>query len=443
MSATSRQRHALPRYDLLQSKGASSGTRKPGAGFKFMTPHRETRTDDNVLGRAVAIPLLPVIGAVFIAFLVIGMAMPVLPLHVNRGLGFGAFLVGLVTGSQFGAAILCRVWAGRNSDRRGPKKAVIAGLAIAGASGLVYFLSLRFTSHPSLSLAILLLGRALLGIGESFIIVGAQSWALTLLSARNTSRALAWVGSAMFAAFAVGAPIGSAIYGRFGFPAIALATTLLPLATLLAIVPLRGVAPVPRVQAGLMHVMASVWVPGLGAALSSIGFGAMTAFSALFFVAQGWAAWPAFTMFAAVFILTRLFLGHLGDRFAAPKVALATIIVEAVGLGLLWLSPVFLPALTGAALTGFGYSLVYPALGVEAVRMVPPQNRGLAMGAYTAFLDVALGFGTPALGLLADHAGVGSVFAASMVAALGSAAIAGVLWRKGGTARRSRVASCP
>jgi predicted MFS family arabinose efflux permease len=43
--------------------------------------------------------------------------------------------------------------------------------------------------------------------------------------------------------------------------------------------------------------------------------------------------------------------------------------------------------------------------------MVPPQNRGLAMGAYTAFLDVALGFGTPALGLLADHAGLGSVFA--------------------------------
>jgi hypothetical protein len=88
----------------------------------------------------------------------------------------------------------------------------------------------------------------------------------------------------MFAAFAVGAPIGSALYGRFGFSAIALATTLLPLATLLAIVPLRGVPPVPRRQTGLMYVMTSVWVPGLGAALSSIGFGAMIAFSALHFV---------------------------------------------------------------------------------------------------------------------------------------------------------------
>jgi hypothetical protein len=49
------------------------------------------------------------------------------------------------------------------------------------------------------------------------------------------------------------------------------------------------------------------------------------------------------------------------------------------------------------------------------------------MGAYTAFLDVALGFGVPALGLVADFAGLGAPFAASMLAALGAAAIAAAL----------------
>jgi hypothetical protein len=43
----------------------------------------------------------------------------------------------------------------------------------------------------------------------------------------------------------------------------------------------------------------------------------------------------------------------------------------------------------------------------------------LAMGAYTAFPDVALGRGKPALGFVAEHAGLGSVFGASIVAALG------------------------
>jgi MFS family permease len=365
--------------------------------------------------------------AVFVAFLVIGMGMPVLPLHVHEGLGLGTFLVGLVAGSQFAAAILSRVWAGRQSDTRGSKIAVMAGLAIAAASGGVYLLSLTAVSRPAVSVTILLLGRLLLGIGESFIITGGQSWALTILTVRNTSKAIAWVGSAMFAAFAIGAPIGSALYARLGFAGVAIATALLPLLTLLCVAPLRGVSAIPRQRAGLMKVMASVWVPGVGAALSSIGFGAITAFSALLFVARGWAAWPAFTVFAVVFILARLFLGHLADRFAAAKVALLSVLVEAAGLALLAVSPSLAAALAGAALTGFGYSLVYPGLGVEAVRLVAPENRGLAMGAYTAFLDVALGFGTPALGFLAERAGLGSAFVASMLAALGAAGIAGFL----------------
>jgi hypothetical protein len=66
-------------------------------------------------------PLLPVMGAVFVAFLVIGMAIPVLPVHVHEGLSLGTFVVGLVAGSQFAAAILSRVWAGRQSDTRRPK----------------------------------------------------------------------------------------------------------------------------------------------------------------------------------------------------------------------------------------------------------------------------------------------------------------------------------
>ena len=176
--------------------------------------------------------LFPIMGAVFAAFLVIGMALPVLPLHVHQRLGFGTFMVGLVAGSQFAAAILSRVWAGRHADTRGPKHAVMAGLAIAAAAGLLYLISLSILSRPSVSVAILLLGRALLGVGESFIITGGQTWALAILTVRGTSKAIAWIGSAMFAAFAAGAPIGSVVYARYGFAAVALTTMLLPLATL-------------------------------------------------------------------------------------------------------------------------------------------------------------------------------------------------------------------
>jgi MFS family permease len=368
--------------------------------------------------------MAPIMGAVFISFLIIGLAMPVLPLHVHQGLGLGTFIVGLVAGSQFAASLVSRVWAGRHADSRGAKHAVVTGLILAALAGLLYILSLRFLTAPAISVTILLLGRALLGAGESFIITGAQAWGLALSGAQNTGKVLAWMGTAMYAAFAVGAPTGTTLYGSFGFTAIALATTLVPLAALLLVAPLRRVAPTARVRASLTKVIAAVWLPGVGLALTSAGFGAMTAFVALLFAARGWTVWPAFTAFAIAFILARIFLGQLPDRSGGARIALNFLLIEAAGQALLWLAPSSAMALIGAGLTGFGYSLVYPGFGVEAVRRAPADSRGLAMGAYTAFLDIALALASPALGLIAAMTDIGSVFLVSALCVLGAAPIA-------------------
>ena len=110
---------------------------------------------------------------VLVVFLITGFAVPVLPLHVHQGLGFGTCVIGLVTGSQFAASVISRVWSGHFADNRGPKLTVILGLAAAMASGVIYEVSLAFVSIPAASVSILLGGRALLGVAESFIITGA------------------------------------------------------------------------------------------------------------------------------------------------------------------------------------------------------------------------------------------------------------------------------
>ena len=86
---------------------------------------------------------------VLIAFLVIGLALPVLPLPLHQGLGLSTFVVGLVAGSQFAAAVVSRIRAGQYSDSRGAKRTVVVGMLCAAAS-------------------------------ESFIITGAVSWGLAL-----------------------------------------------------------------------------------------------------------------------------------------------------------------------------------------------------------------------------------------------------------------------
>jgi predicted MFS family arabinose efflux permease len=376
--------------------------------------------------------LLPIMAVAFVACLVSGLALPVLPLHVHVGLGHGTFVVGLIAGSQFVAAMLARLWAGHYADSRGAKRAVATGLLAATGVGVLYLLSLAFVDVPVASAAILLLGQALLGGTFGFITTGAISWGLALVPAQHAGTVIAWIGTAIYAAMALGAPAGTALYTGHGFAAVALVTAALPLLALLIVLTLHPVAPLARARPALLKVVGAVWIPGLGLTLSSLGYGAITAFLTLLFADRGWSPlWPGITLFAVCFILARVVLGRMADRIGGAKVALMFVVIEAAGLAMIWLAPWSALALLGAALTGFGYSLVYPGYGVEAVRRAPPESRGLAMGAYTAFLDLALGLASPSLGLVASRAGLDTVYLVSALAVLGAALIAARLLRAG------------
>jgi len=375
--------------------------------------------------RANAASLLPIMAVVFIAYLVIGLVMPALPLHVHQRLGFDAFVVGLVAGSQFAASLFSRVWAGHHVDYKGSKHTVITGLLASVVSGLFYLLSLYFVTSPVTSVNFLLLGRAALGVAESFIMTGSLLWGVGLLGDSNAGKAMAWIGTALFAALAISAPLGTALYAGYGFLAVALAATVLPLVGLPLVSPLPATPPPPQKAGTFGKVAGVVWMPGVGLALSGIGFGATTTFVALVYEEHGWeGTWLAFTLLSVAFMIARAFFGHLPDKFGGARVALTCVMLEGLGLGLLWLAPGPSLALAGVTLTGLGYSLVYPALGVEAIRRSPPEAHGLAMGTYTAFYDLTMGIGTPLLGYIANRAGLQAVFLISALSAFCSAPVA-------------------
>src|SRR5579871_612625 len=391
----------------------------------------QTRAPSQASVRLGAAPsLLPLMGAVFAAFLVAGLAMPVLPLHVHRGLGLGPFGVGLIAASQFAAAAVSRLRAGRHADSRGASHAVTTGLLLNAAGGLLYLLSPLFLRTPVLSAAILFAGRAVLGAGESFVITGAQAWGLALAGPSNAGAVIGWMGTAMYAALALGAPLGTALYGSAGFTGIAAAATAVPFVALAWVVKLPRVAAAAAARPPLTRLLRAIWLPGVALSLASAGFGAMTAFMSLLFAARGWTVWPAFTAFTLAFIAARTLLGRLADRKGGAKIALIFLLWQAAGQAMLWLAPSAPIGLLGAGLTGFGYSLVYPALGVEAVRRAPREHKGMAMGGYTAFLDVALAATTPLLGLLAAARGIGVVFLASAVCALSAVPVTLTLMKR-------------
>ncbi len=378
--------------------------------------------------------LAPIVAAIFVGFLVVGLPLPVIPLHVSRTLGYGPFVVGVIVGAQFLAALASRPWAGRMSDRHGGKRAVATGFAFSACAGLLYLASLLFLAHPAASLAVLIVARMSQGCGESFVATGSLAWAVARIGVRKTGVAMVWVGNAIFAAWAIGAPLGGWTYGAHGFAGVGVVAAVMPL---LAIAVLARAASMhvahDRAHLPFLAVLRSIAMPGTGMALASVGFGALSAFISLLYAARGFEH-PAFafTLFGVGFVVSRLLFGHLPDRIGGARVARWSVAAAAAGQALIAVAPNAWVALLGATLTGGGYSMAFPAYGVEAIKRAPAQARGAAMGAYVMFLDVALGLTGPLAGLLAGVAGYGAVYGAAALVTLGSLVVASRLLGKEG-----------
>ncbi|MBB5193421.1 MFS family permease [Silvimonas terrae] len=390
------------------------------------TPVITETQDENVTLRVVSIVLFT-----FLAYLTIGIPLAVLPSYVHNDLGYGSVLAGLAISAQYLATLASRPHAGRMSDTMGAKRTVLYGLAAAGVSG-VFMLAAALTTHiPLLSLTLLLIGRLVLGFAESCCGTGAITWGIGTVGAQHTAKVISWNGVATYGALAVGAPVGVLLTQHIGFASIGVVVMLLGVIGVALALPRKASPIVHGERLPFRSVLGKVFAYGTGLALGSAGFGTIATFVTLFYASRHWPN-AAFTlsMFGLCFVATRLVFARSINSYGGFKVAIVSFVVECIGLTLLWNALTPTMALVGAALTGIGFSLVFPALGVEAVALVPAASRGAALGAYSVFLDVALGLIGPVAGLVISGYGYPAIFCIAALAAAAGVVLTVVLHQR-------------
>jgi MFS family permease len=367
--------------------------------------------------------ILPYVFFSFACYLAIGVQLAILPSYVHLSLGFNTVLAGLIISIEYVATVLTRPQAGRMVDRLGAKRTVLYGLATGGASGVFTLLAAFCLHTPWLGLSLLVGGRLLLGASESMVSTGATLWGILSLGAEHTALVISWNGICTYGALAVGAPLGVFLERIFGFSSIGIVVMLLGFAPIAMALRLPRVAVSHGEKLPFHHVFGKVAPYGLGLALGSVGFGVLATFITLDFAHRHWTgAAFALTLFGALFIFARLLFANAINRLGGFRVAIVCFGTEFLGLLLLWLTHTEPLAFVGAALTGFGFSLVFPALGVEAVRHISPQDKGTALGAYGVFMDFALMLIGPAAGAIISGFGYPPIYlfaACSVLAALG------------------------
>lgn len=362
----------------------------------------------------------------FISYLCVGMALPVVPIHVTQQLGLSNAWAGLAVGIAFLSTVASRGFAGSLSDRRGAKLAVRRGLIFYAAGALMSAAAGLASLGAWPALAILVGGRLLLGLGESLVAVGVISWGIGLVGPARSGQVLALVGAAIYGAIAVGGPIGLVLFERLGFAVVMAISAGLPVLGLLAIRRVDGVAVLAGARRpSLWRVVGSIGPHGAIVCLQGIGFAAIGAFFTLHFLQQHWQlAGLGLSAFGGGFVLMRMVFGHLPDRIGGLRLAMASLAVEAAGQLLIWGASHPATALVGALLTGLGCSMIFPAMGREVVNLVAPAMRGTALGAFAAFQDLAYGLTGPLAGLVADRAGVSKVYLVGAAAAAAGLVIA-------------------
>ena len=178
-------------------------------------------------------------------------------------------------------------------------------------------------------------------------------------------------------------------------------------------------------------VLRKIFPYGLSLALGGIGFGTIASFITLYYGSRHWQdAALSLSLFGVSFVATRLLFASSINKWGGYRVAIVSLAFECCGLILLWLATVPIFAWAGACLSGVGFSLVFPALGVEAVRNLPAHDRGTALGIYTAFVDLSLGISGPLAGVIVLAVGYPPIFLFAAIMAAFSMALAIALYRR-------------
>ncbi|WP_342747501.1 MFS transporter [Mixta gaviniae] len=355
--------------------------------------------------------ILSVVVFNFASYLTIGLPLAVLPGYVHDVMGYSAFWAGLVISLQYLSTLLSRPHAGRYADLWGPKRVVVFGLGGCLLSGVCYALAAISAGWPLASLALLCIGRLALGIGQSFAGTGSTLWGVGVVGSVHIGRVISWNGICTYGAMALGAPLGALIYHLGGILLLAAVIIVITLLAIVLALPRPAVKGSKGKPLPFRAVLGKIWLFGLLLAMGSAGFGVIATFITLFYQAKGWSgAAFSLTLFSLAFVGARLLFPNSINRHGGLRVALVCFAVEALGLFIVWLS--FTPWLAnlGALLTGAGFSLVFPALGVVAVKAVPQQNQGSALATFTAFMDLSLGITGPVAGFIMSYAGVPVIY---------------------------------
>ena len=337
-------------------------------------------------------------------FTSVGVTVHTLPLYATGPIGSDEAGAGLAFGAFGVTALICRPFAGRLSDKHGRLPLMVFGALLAGL-GMVLF---PFVD----SLTAVVVIRLLQGVAEAAFFVAAFALLADIAPPTRMGEAVSYNSLGLYLGLALGPPLGEVLLEQWGFGAAwAGATVLAVMAAALAMAITEPERVADADGHGLLIHRPAMAI-SLGFFTSLAAMGGFLAFASLHSEEIGMEDTSlALLVYGSIVVVCRVVFAKVPDRL--PSLPLGAVSLVAIGVGLLivatWQAPVGL--ILGAVVMALGITFSTPAFFSAIFATAKPSERGAAAGTASAFMDLGIGFGPIALGLVASAQGIPWAFA--------------------------------
>ena len=341
-------------------------------------------------------PFVLITTAALALFVYVGVMIPLLPRLIEDELGGNEIDIGLNLAMFSVAAVLIRPRLGRFAEQHGLRTTMVAGALLAAvATAVCTLVTSRWGLLPL---------RALQGVGEAAVFVGAATSISDLAPPQRGAEAASYFSVAIFAGLGIGPVISESVVGSGNYHAgLWTAAGFAALASVLALLTPAGIrhhdGDVGRGQR--FHRAA---IPtGMVLALGVGGFVTFSAFLPDYSVTVGLdgSKW-VFATYAGVCLLIRVVAATIPDRIGHGRAVTVALSLIGLGLAMLFAWPRPIGVFVSTVIMAIGISFNYPSLMAMTVNAVSERERVRAISTFTMFFEIGTAAGGLLFGTLAD-----------------------------------------
>jgi MFS family permease len=335
----------------------------------------------------------------------IGIATPLIPLLLQQG-GASASDVGLAASTMFAAVGLAGLAAGRQIDRRGPKRGMVAGSLLFAAALAAMPLAPGYRWF--------LVIRAIEGVGIGMLTVCLEAAINLLATDRNRGRAMGMYSLVFAGGVAIGPSVGVLFPGSFGTPfwiaaIVAVAAGTFVLGTFSNVIGGRSTT-----APNYSGLVSRTWGPIAAVfcyALIEVTMLSLYPVYLSSFDMEARAIGLLFALYASGAVVAPLVVGTISDRVRRELVLVACGLILTSAVGVLWMSSTPPLLVASTIVMGLAAGAIYPT-GLSMIGdRVAAGELGSSNSLYTMAYSTGSIIGPFSVGLTIDRYGAAAMFA--------------------------------